>query len=127
MYLPKDYYTHRPRGFGFVEFWSADDAQRAKAKLNGFVLDGRELEVTVARKGRSAPHQMVNTSASLRSRDASTRLSLLQLPHKRVQVRVSAETARRQRWRVAQRGFAQGRTRRRRKATALRVSVSLNA
>jgi RNA recognition motif-containing protein len=48
----------RSRGFGFVEFGSPEDAQRAIAELNGHSLEGRALQVKDAhpqesRHGRS--------------------------------------------------------------------------
>lgn len=40
----------RPKGFGFVEMGSADEAQKAKAALDGTDLDGRPLKVDVAKE-----------------------------------------------------------------------------
>jgi len=42
--------TGRPRGFGFVEMGSAEDAQGAIDELNGHTLDGRPLTVNEARE-----------------------------------------------------------------------------
>ncbi|HLZ12887.1 MAG TPA: hypothetical protein VKP58_09885 [Candidatus Acidoferrum sp.] len=39
----------RSRGFGFVEFGSADDAERAVEELNGMEIQGRKLLVKEAR------------------------------------------------------------------------------
>ena len=41
--------TRRPRGFGFVEFESVDDAESAVQRFSGYRLEGRELVVNVAR------------------------------------------------------------------------------
>ena len=41
--------TGQSRGFGFVEYGSADEAQRATDAMNGTTLDGRSLNVNVAR------------------------------------------------------------------------------
>ena len=41
--------TGQSRGFGFVEYASADEAQRAIDALNGTELGGRTLNVNVAR------------------------------------------------------------------------------
>jgi cold-inducible RNA-binding protein len=40
----------RPKGFGFVEMGSADEAQKAKDALDGTELDGRALKVDVAKE-----------------------------------------------------------------------------
>jgi len=42
--------TNRSRGFGFVEMVSADDAQKAIAEINGSTVDGRQLNVNLARE-----------------------------------------------------------------------------
>jgi len=42
--------TGRSRGFGFVEMASDEDAQKAIAELNGTTVDGRQLNITVARE-----------------------------------------------------------------------------
>lgn len=40
----------RPKGFGFVEMGSAEEAQKAKSALDGTQLDGRALKVDVAKE-----------------------------------------------------------------------------
>jgi RNA recognition motif-containing protein len=40
----------RPKGFGFVEMGSADEAQTAKGALDGTQMDGRALKVDVAKE-----------------------------------------------------------------------------
>jgi RNA recognition motif-containing protein len=45
--------TGRPRGFGFVEMGSAEDAQGAIDDLNGHSMDGRALTVNEARERTS--------------------------------------------------------------------------
>ena len=42
--------TGRPRGFGFVEMGSSEDADKAIRELNGHELDGRALTVNEARE-----------------------------------------------------------------------------
>ena len=42
--------TGRPRGFGFVEMGSQEDAEGAIRDLNGFSLDGRDLTVNEAKE-----------------------------------------------------------------------------
>ena len=50
-----DRMTGQPRGFGFVEFESSDDAQRAIASLDGQQVDGRTISVNVARERERTP------------------------------------------------------------------------
>ena len=45
--------TGRPRGFGFVEMGSQQDAQSAIDELNGYSMDGRALTVNEARERSS--------------------------------------------------------------------------
>jgi cold-inducible RNA-binding protein len=42
--------TGRSRGFGFVEMSSADDAQKAISAINGKSVDGRQLNVNIAKE-----------------------------------------------------------------------------
>jgi RNA recognition motif-containing protein len=42
--------TGRPKGFGFVEMGSPEEAQTAKGALDGSQLDGRALKVDVAKE-----------------------------------------------------------------------------
>src|SRR5207245_4562812 len=41
--------TGRPRGSGFVEMTSEQDAQQAVSRLNGQDVDGRQIKVEVAK------------------------------------------------------------------------------
>jgi cold-inducible RNA-binding protein len=50
-----DRMTGQPRGFGFVEFEKPDDAQRAIASLDGQQVDGRTINVNVARERERTP------------------------------------------------------------------------
>lgn len=45
-----DRMTGNSRGFGFVEYETADEAQRAIGSLNGTELNGRQLAVNIARE-----------------------------------------------------------------------------
>ena len=45
--------TGRPRGFGFVEMGSDEEAQQAISELNGYELEGRQLNVNEARERQS--------------------------------------------------------------------------
>ena len=48
--LIRDKLTDRPKGFGFAEFATAEDAQKAIDALNGKELNGRKLNVNKAKK-----------------------------------------------------------------------------
>lgn len=58
VYLPLDYYTRRPRGFGFVEYMDPRDAQDAVNRLDGSLLDGSTIRVVVAHDRRKSPETM---------------------------------------------------------------------
>lgn len=50
-----DQFTGRPRGFGFVEMATPEEAEQAVRQLNGRELDGRQLKVEMAKpKGSGA-------------------------------------------------------------------------
>lgn len=53
--LIMDRETGRPRGFGFVEMSSDDEAQRAMEAMDGRDLDGRNLKVNLAKPRESRP------------------------------------------------------------------------
>ncbi|KAK9692424.1 hypothetical protein RND81_09G263300 [Saponaria officinalis] len=58
IYLPRDYYTGAPRGFGFVQYVDPDDAADAKYQMDGQVFHGRELTVVFAEENRKKPLEM---------------------------------------------------------------------
>ncbi|XP_023531530.1 serine/arginine-rich SC35-like splicing factor SCL30A [Cucurbita pepo subsp. pepo] len=58
VYLPKDYYTGEPRGFGFVQYVDPADAADAKHQMDGCVLQGREITVVFAEENRKKPSDM---------------------------------------------------------------------
>jgi RNA recognition motif-containing protein len=49
--------TGRSKGFGFVEFENDDDNQKAVDKLNGSDLDGRAINVSLARPKEDRPRR----------------------------------------------------------------------
>ncbi|XP_065863526.1 serine/arginine-rich SC35-like splicing factor SCL28 [Euphorbia lathyris] len=68
VYLPKNYYTGEPRGFGFVKFRYAEDAAEAKQRMNHKVIGGREIRIVFAEENRKTPQEMrVTTRVSGRS------------------------------------------------------------
>ncbi|XP_004514153.1 serine/arginine-rich SC35-like splicing factor SCL30A [Cicer arietinum] len=58
VYLPRDYYTGEPRGFGFVQYVDPADAADAKYHMDGQILLGRELTVVFAEENRKKPQEM---------------------------------------------------------------------
>lgn len=52
VYIPKERGTYRPRGFGFVRFLKAEDADAAVQGMHERELGGRELRCAVAERGR---------------------------------------------------------------------------
>ncbi|KAL3719835.1 hypothetical protein ACJRO7_004766 [Eucalyptus globulus] len=58
IYLPRDYYTGEPRGFGFVQYVDPADAAEAKYHMDGYVLLGWELTVVFAEENRKKPTEM---------------------------------------------------------------------
>ncbi|KAJ7971396.1 Serine/arginine-rich SC35-like splicing factor [Quillaja saponaria] len=58
VYLPRDYYTGGPRGFGFVQYVDPADAADAKYNMDGQILLGRELTVVFAEENRKKPAEM---------------------------------------------------------------------
>ena len=54
----------RSKGFGFVEFASEDDNQKAVDQLNGKELDGRPINVSLARPKEDRPRRDFNHSGS---------------------------------------------------------------
>ncbi|CEL95964.1 unnamed protein product [Vitrella brassicaformis CCMP3155] len=64
VYLPLDYSTRKPRGFGFVEFMSRDDAERAMDEMNQSTFDGNTISVMRAQHGRKSPGAMRNRMPS---------------------------------------------------------------
>ena len=58
VYLPQDYKSGRPRGFGFIEFYDERDADEAMHELDGADVDGNRIEVCVAKDRRKSPGAM---------------------------------------------------------------------
>lgn len=54
VYIPRDYYTQKSRGFCFVEFLRYDDAKKALEKTDGTEVLGKTVKIVFAREGRKA-------------------------------------------------------------------------
>ncbi|KAL7081000.1 hypothetical protein ACP275_14G012600 [Erythranthe tilingii] len=73
VYLPKNYHTGEPRGFGFVKYRYPEDAAEAKSHLDRSVIGGREIRIVFAEENRKSPHEMrritgTSSRGSFRSR-----------------------------------------------------------
>ena len=53
--LITDKFSGKPKGFGFVEMPTAEEAQKAIAEMNGKDLLGREIKVNEAKPKTDAP------------------------------------------------------------------------
>ncbi|XP_019172789.1 PREDICTED: serine/arginine-rich SC35-like splicing factor SCL28 isoform X1 [Ipomoea nil] len=82
VYLPKNYYTGEPRGFGFVKFRYPEDAAEAKKYLNHTVIDGREIQIVFADENRKTPQEMRRLS-NTNGRRSSRRHSPSRSPRRR--------------------------------------------
>lgn len=59
VYLPRDYYNQRPKGFGFIEFKDPRDADEAIYRLDGSLVGGRRVEVVRSKQSRKTPREML--------------------------------------------------------------------
>ncbi|CAN6551461.1 unnamed protein product [Malus baccata var. baccata] len=73
VYLPKNYYTGEPRGFGFVKYRYGEDAAEAKQQLNHTVIGGREIRIVFAEENRKTPQEMRTTTRVSRHGGSSRR------------------------------------------------------
>lgn len=58
IYIPRDFHSHQPKGFAFVEYTSFDQAQEARCEMDKSIIHGREIEVVFAQDKRKTPSQM---------------------------------------------------------------------
>ncbi|XP_044510259.1 serine/arginine-rich splicing factor SC35-like isoform X2 [Mangifera indica] len=75
VFIPRDRRTGDSRGFAFVRYKYADEAQKAVDKLDGRVVDGREIMVQFAKYGPNAERihkgRIVETSSKAAGRSGS--------------------------------------------------------
>ena len=57
-----DRYSGRPKGFGFVEMSTEQEAQEAIAAMNGKTVDGREIKVAEAKPRRDRSFDRYSSS-----------------------------------------------------------------
>jgi FUS-interacting serine-arginine-rich protein 1 len=58
VYIPRDYHSQQPKGFAFIEYATAEQANEARMEMDRFVIKGRELEVVFAQERRKTPNEM---------------------------------------------------------------------
>ncbi|AFZ81246.1 RNA recognition motif domain-containing protein [Theileria equi strain WA] len=58
VYLPLDYNTRRPRGFGFVEYYEKEDVLEAVKAMDNADLDGSVITCCLAQDRRKSPNSM---------------------------------------------------------------------
>ena len=63
VYVPRYPDTFASRGFAFVRFMRKRDAEEAMRKMNGFVLDGRVLNIQMARYARPSPTKQLSSNS----------------------------------------------------------------
>ena len=68
-----DKFTNRSRGFGFVEMSDNAAAEKAIKELNGAVVEGRSISVTVARPREERPNNNNNRRSFSNSGNSGNR------------------------------------------------------
>ncbi|KAI5597787.1 hypothetical protein BDE02_02G089000 [Populus trichocarpa] len=75
VFIPRDRRTGESRGFAFVRYKYADEAQKAVDRLDGRVVDGREIMVQFAKYGPNAERirdgRIVESTSKIKSRSRS--------------------------------------------------------
>lgn len=72
VYIPRDYHSHQPKGFAFIEYATAALAQEARDEMDRFVIKGRELEVVYAQERRKTPNEMRGRVVNQQNRGGSS-------------------------------------------------------
>ncbi|XP_078171795.1 serine/arginine-rich SC35-like splicing factor SCL28 isoform X1 [Carex rostrata] len=72
VYLPKDFSTGMPKGYGFIKFQNGEDAKMAKEHLNHRVINGQEISIEYSSdSNRKKPRQMALINSGTRKRERS--------------------------------------------------------
>jgi len=58
IYIPLDYRTQRAKGFGFIEFYHAEDASTAVSDMDQARIEGNTIHVCIAQNRRKSPSSM---------------------------------------------------------------------
>lgn len=66
VYLPKNYHTGRPTGFGFVSMKTMEDAEKAIQEANNQTLMGRQVTCELAKEKRKSKDEMAQKSGPSR-------------------------------------------------------------
>ena len=69
VYIPKDYYSGRQKGFAFIKFHNKDAFMRALDESQGITLGDRELKVEMAKDRRKSSDEMRQMSRNSRRDD----------------------------------------------------------
>ncbi|KAJ1427256.1 RNA-binding domain superfamily [Sesbania bispinosa] len=83
VYLPRNYYTGEPRGFGFVKYRYGEDAAEAKQQLNHTIIGGREIRIVFAEENRKTPQEMRLSSRSSGRQGGGRRRARTRSPRRR--------------------------------------------
>jgi RNA recognition motif-containing protein len=61
IYIPKDFYSNRARGFAYVQYKFQPDAEEAMRKIEYLEIGGRQLNMEWAKGNRKTAHEMRRT------------------------------------------------------------------
>jgi len=81
VYIPRDAHTNDSRGFAFVRYYDERDADDAIDRLNGSLLDGRELRVQLAKHARPPQSASYSRRYGLPPRRSQRRYCLMLMGH----------------------------------------------
>jgi RNA recognition motif-containing protein len=58
VYMPRDFYTKKRKGFGYIEFLHRKDAEKAIEQLNDKEIDGMRILIEFAKGDRKSSSDM---------------------------------------------------------------------
>eukprot|EP00397_Hematodinium_sp_SG-2012_P064853 GEMP01092627.1.p2 GENE.GEMP01092627.1~~GEMP01092627.1.p2 ORF type:complete len:160 (+),score=29.60 GEMP01092627.1:84-563(+) len=58
VYVPMDFRSQRPKGFGFVEYYKSEHAAEAVSDMDQYRIDGNNVHVCIAQNRRKSPTAM---------------------------------------------------------------------